>query len=119
MLTQLVLVCFIVWLSMSENIIFNSSFSFLFRNDTNTLDKTIDLLRRTRNRTNAKQAIVFRSQNTIAIKINGSLNRMDNASFDNILLAKFIIFGDPFTMNLNFIDRKVGGSNLAGVMKIS
>jgi hypothetical protein len=66
-----------------------------------------------------EQAIVFRSQNTIAIKINRSLNGMDNASFDNILLAKFIIFGDPFTMDLNLIDRKVGGSNLVGVMKIS
>jgi hypothetical protein len=37
---------------------------------------------------------------------------MDNTSFDNILLAKFIIFGDPFMMNLNFIDREVVGSKL-------
>ncbi len=57
--------------------------------------------------------------NTIAVKMNRSLNRIDNTSFDNILLAKFIIFGDPFTMNLNLIDRKVGGSNLVGVMKSS
>ncbi len=33
--------------------------------------------------------------------------------------AKFINFGDPFTMNLNFIDRKVGGSNLVGIVKTS